>query len=359
MKHGTLSEYGWDDRWNERSEELAASISGECQPGRVLAEHGESLRVWVESGEREARVAGALKHTARDRRDLPAVGDWVLVDAVDKASARVRGVLPRASSFVRKAAGQATEPQVVAANVDVVLILSSFGRDINPRRVERYLAITWESGAQPLIVLSKLDLAEDVAEDVARVELVALGVSVVPVSHETGEGLDILEAMLTPGQTVALLGSSGVGKSTLVNCLSQGGTSRIGGIRDADGRGRHTTTHRQMFKTESGLLLIDTPGMRELQPWDGAGTTATFEDLEEMAERCRFRDCTHESEPGCALREAIEGGTLDPARLAGFHKLQREIAHLERQKSQRARAEDKRFTKEIHRALKDHPKYNR
>lgn len=356
----SLSEYGWSAQWSASAESARSALSVAVEPGRVVAEHGQVLRVRLEGGELDARLSGTLKHEANDRRDLPAVGDWVLAEVLETHSAaRIHALLPRVSSLVRRAAGAATGPQVVAANVDVVAIVSSFGRDINPRRAERYLALAWDSGASPLLIVTKLDLAESAAQDRAELEAVALGVPVLAVSNETGEGLDEVRAALSPGQTVALLGSSGVGKSSLLNRLAGGDAVQTGRIRAADGRGRHTTTHRQLYRTESGLLLIDTPGMRELQPWAAEAVSSAFEDVESLAAGCKFSNCAHQSEPGCALRTAVESGELDSARVESFLKLQRETARLEGLKDHRGRAGEKRFTKRVHRAVRDHPKHNR
>jgi ribosome biogenesis GTPase / thiamine phosphate phosphatase len=289
-------------------------------------------------GEVEARITGRLRFDG----DLPAVGDWVA-----HAEGLIHGVLPRRTAFVRRAAGNETVEQVLAANIDTVFLVMAFYRDLNPRRLERYLALAWESGAEPAIVLTKLDLAEDADAAIAEVESVAIGVPVHPVSAVTGEGLDELEPYLAPGRTVVLLGSSGVGKSTLVNALLGEERQATKEIRAFDGRGRHTTTARELIGLPGGGLVLDTPGMRELQLWEAAeGLIGTFADVDELALACRFSDCGHESEPGCAVRDAV-----DPDRLESWRKLGRELRHLELKQDARARSEARkewrRFTKSM------------
>jgi ribosome biogenesis GTPase len=270
------------------------------------------------------------------------VGDWVAY-----AGGLIHGVLPRRTAFVRRAAGNETVEQVLAANIDTVFLVMAFYRDLNPRRLERYLALAWESGADPAIVLTKLDLADDADAAITEIESVALGVPVHPVSAVTGEGLDELEPYLGPGRTVVLLGSSGVGKSTLVNALLGEERQATKEIRAFDGRGRHTTTARELIGLPGGGLVLDTPGMRELQLWEAAeGLIGTFGDIDELALTCRFSDCSHESEPGCAVRDAV-----DADRLESWRKLGRELRHLELKQDARARSEARkewrRFTKSM------------
>jgi ribosome biogenesis GTPase len=321
-------------------------------PARVAVEHRSVYVLYAEAGEVTATLAGRLRHASEQGGDLPAVGDWVAL-ALPPTGGRaiVRAVLPRSSKFARKVAGRATEEQVVAANVDAIFVVTAAGGDVNPRRLERYLALAWESGAAPAVVVSKADADPDAAETMRLVSAVALGVAVHRVSSVTGEGLDDLRAYLREGRTVALLGSSGVGKSTLVNALLGAERQRTAEVRD-DGRGRHTTTRRELIPLPTGGLLLDTPGMRELQLWDaGAGVAGTFEDVAALAAACRFVDCRHESEPGCAVLDAAAQGRLDPARLEGFRKLRAELEYLDARHDEAARASAKREARAANRAL--------
>ena len=275
---------------------------------------------------------------AVSRMDYPAVGDWVLVR---KMPGEERGIihrlLDRTSVFTRKVAGQQVEEQIVAANIDLVFLVMSLNADFNIRRLERYLVAAWDSGAKPVIVLTKSDLCEDPDVYLNQLDGIAYGVDAVPVSAVTGEGIDQVQEFLGEGVTAAILGSSGAGKSTLANRLAGHEIMDVQGIREDDAKGRHTTTHRELIPLAGGACLIDTPGMRELQLWDqGEGLESGFRDIEELADNCRFRDCTHKKEPGCAVREAVEEGRLPADRLESFFKLQREIAYIERKNDVRA-----------------------
>jgi ribosome biogenesis GTPase / thiamine phosphate phosphatase len=307
-----LSGLGW-------TPELAASIEPGLQPGRVAIQHrGGEYVVYTELGELRARLPGKLLHEG----SAAAVGDWVALDGET-----IRAVLPRRTAIVRNAAGRETTAQVLAANVDIAFVLTSLGPDLEPRRLERYLTATWESGARPVILLTKADLHEDAAEQALEVESIAVGAPVHVVSAVTGEGCDEVAAYLTPGTTAVLLGSSGVGKSTLVNRLVGHELLRTQPIREDDGKGRHTTTHRELVVLPGGGLLIDTPGIRELQLWDGGerGLEESFADVDELAPACRFGDCTHTLEPGCAVLAAVDDGVLALDRLRSYRKQQREL----------------------------------
>jgi ribosome biogenesis GTPase / thiamine phosphate phosphatase len=311
-------------------------------PGRVAVEHRGALVLLTGEGEVWAGIPGRLRHRAASPLDLPAVGDWVAYRrGAQDDRAVVEAVMPRRTAFVRKTAGFESVEQVVAANVDVVFCVTSLVDDLNARRLERYLTLSWESGAEPVVVLTKADLCADVAGAVAEVSGVTFGVPMHAVSAVTGEGVGELAAHLAGGRTAALVGSSGVGKSTLVNRLCGSERLATAAVR-SDGRGRHTTTHRELVALDAGGCLIDTPGMRELVLWDAEeGLDRAFEDVDELAVGCRFNDCEHRTEPGCAVREAISSGALDAARLDSYRHLQRELRYLEVRHDARARSEER------------------
>lgn len=347
--------------WNPR---LAASAVPHLEQGlvplRIAREDRDRYTVTDGSGERAAVLAGRLRHDAVRRTDLPAVGDWVMACVKGDGPARIEAVLPRASVFLRKVAGETTDEQVVAANVDAVFLVCGLDADFNPRRIERYVTAAWESGAQPVVVLNKADLAGDRDARIAETVAVAPGVPVVALSALAGDGVAALAPWLAPGQTVALLGSSGVGKSTLANALAGVPLQDTGAVREDDSRGRHTTTHRQLLPLPGGAWLIDTPGMRELQLWaDDDTLERTFPEVAALAEQCRFRDCAHAHEPGCAVRAALAAGTLEPARFAAWGKLQRELAYLASRQDARARAESESKWKAITKQMRTHPKSGR
>jgi ribosome biogenesis GTPase len=327
-----LEDFGWDAFFAEAFEPYAAE---NLIPARVSARHHGPCELFTERGPMGGLPAGKLSE-----QELPAVGDWVAVRPVDgERKAVIEAVLPRRTSFTRKEAFQRTVEQVVAANVDTVFVVTAFGFDLNPRRLERYLTSAWDSGSTPVVVVNKSDTADDPYSELLDVEPVTIGVSVHAVSAVTGDGLEALEIYLQPGQTVALLGSSGVGKSTLVNrfvgreVLATAETS-------ASGRGRHTTSHRELVPLPSGAVLLDTPGMRELQLWaDEEVLDTTFSEISELAAQCRFSDCAHEREPGCAIRKALAEGTLSRERWDSYCKLQRELRALAIRKDARLRSE--------------------
>jgi len=354
VSDATLAALGFRDQDRERFAPLAAEG---LEPARVVAAHTRYLRVASAAGEELAEVAGSLKHQARGPEELPAVGDWVaLRPRAGDGRAVIQAVLPRRTAFVRRAAGVRTLAQVLAANVDTVFLVMGLDGDFNPRRLERALVLAWESGATPVVLLNKTDLAEDLDGRRAEIERVALGVPVCAIAAKHGEGLEALAPWLAPGHTVVLLGSSGVGKSTLVNRLLGRDKQKTREVREDDQRGRHTTTHRELIALPGGALLLDTPGLRELQLWSTAeGIEAAFEDVQTLAAGCRFRDCGHEREPGCAVRDAAAHGRLDPARLASYHKLQAERRALEiREDPLKQKAERGRW-KAIHKSLRSSP----
>jgi ribosome biogenesis GTPase len=353
----SLSTLGWNEHF-----EAAFDVHRRdgLSPARVAREDRGRYLLIGEFGERFAELAGRLQHAAPSRIDLPAVGDWVALREAGDGAGVVVAVLPRTSAFVRKVADDVTEGQVVAANVDTVLLVSGLDGDLNLRRIERYLAVAWEGGAKPVIVLNKADLVDDLDDRVAAVEAVAIGVPVVALSALEGHGLEALAPWLVPHRTVALLGSSGVGKSTLLNALAGAERQETAAVRESDSRGRHTTTRRELVPLPGGALLIDTPGMRQLQLWGAEESVdRAFPEVAALAASCRFRDCRHAGEPGCAVRAAVEAGSLDAARFNAWRKLQRELRWLAVRQDGRARAEEQARWKAIHKSMKHHPKADR
>jgi ribosome biogenesis GTPase / thiamine phosphate phosphatase len=321
-----LGALGW-------SPELAENLEAGHVPGRVVAAHRAAFDVQTAGGVVRTRLPGRLVHESVD----VAVGDWVgLGDGL------IRGVLPRRSAIVRQSAGRTSEAQTLAANVDIAFVVSSLGPDLEPRRIERYLVTIWESGATPEVILTKADRLEDPWQLVAEVEAVAIGVPVHVVSAVTGYGCDALRARIGCGTTVVMLGSSGVGKSTLVNCFVGHELMAVRETREDDDEGRHTTTHRELIQLPGGGLVIDTPGIRELQLWAGGGVEEAFADIEELAAACRFHDCAHGTEPGCAVQAALRSGELARARWDSWLKLQRELRSIAVRASARLRREEKR-----------------
>jgi ribosome biogenesis GTPase len=327
-----LEELGWDAFFAEAFEPYGKD---NLIPARVSARHHGPCELFTELGPMGGIPSGKLSD-----EELPAVGDWVAVRPVEgEKKAVIEAVLPRRTSFTRKEAWQRTVAQVVAANVDTVFIVTAFGFDLNPRRLERYLTAAWDSGANPVIVVNKIDVAEDAEAELLEVEPVVMGVPVHAVSAVTGAGLEALDPYLGVGRTIALLGSSGVGKSTLVNRFAGRDVLATGAIR-SDGRGRHTTSHRELVPLASGAVLLDTPGMREFQLWaDEEVLDTTFGEISELAAGCRFTDCSHEQEPGCEVRRALEDGSLSQERFQSYRKLQRELRALEIRKDGRLRSE--------------------
>ncbi len=336
--------------------ELAALGRPDLEPARVIRADRGALRLIGVRGQTPARLSGRLLATAQSGADRPVVGDWVAAAYPDgDGEAAVHHVFERQSKFSRKAAGKTTDEQVLAANIDTVFLVTGLDADFNLRRIERYLALVWESGARPVILLNKTDLCPDLDAFLLEVDTVSVGVPVRAVSAASGEGLDGLQEFMGRGSTLALLGSSGVGKSTLVNRLLGRDEMVTAPVRERDGRGQHTTSHRELFRLADGTLLIDTPGLRELQVWGSDDALPeVFAEIGALAESCRFSDCSHETEPGCAVREALERGDLDPARYQSYLKLQKEYDYLElRQDEHRRRARDREFGRLVKSVKKD------
>jgi len=339
--------------WNTHFEKEFEPYREGYEAARVALEYQGLYRVFAESCELLAEVTGKVRHQARERADFPAVGDWVVINRVpNENKATIHSILPRTSKFSRKVAGELSEEQIVATNVDTVFLVQGLDKNYNLRRIERYLILAFESGARPVVILSKADLCEDVEDRVREVEKVALGSPVHAISAKKSEGLEPLNQYLGLGITVAFLGSSGVGKSTLINRLLGEERQKVQDVREEDSKGRHTTTHRELIILPQGGLLIDTPGMRELQLWDaGEGLTDSFSDVEALAAECRFSDCAHTSEPGCAVKVAITEGALDAKRLENYMKIQKELEFLNSRQDARAQANRKERDKKIHKAF--------
>ena len=316
-------------------------------PARVTAQHKERYEIVCEHGPAYARLK--TKEYFVDSQDFPTTGDFVMVNYIENGDSQILATLPRRTFFSRREPGPVPRDQAVAANFDYVFIMQSLNLDFNPKRLERYLTLAWQSGATPVILLTKADLVEDYWDYLTQVERVAAGVNTHVVSAHTGYGLQRLNAYLQPGNTVVFLGSSGVGKSSLVNALVGEEIMTVNGIREDDSKGRHTTTHRQLIRLSSGVMIIDTPGMRELGMWDiSEGLGDAFSDVEKFLGKCRFSDCRHESEPGCAIKAALAAGELDVARWESYQKLKEEAvdkAEMLRRKNEWSKGVAK-FTKQ-------------
>lgn len=340
-----LDNYGWNDFLDKEFEKY--DLHG-YRPARVISEHKHIYKLITQVGEVSAKVSGKFRYGAENKVDFPTVGDWVAASIREREqSATIHQTLPRRSYFSRKNdRGNSVEEEVVAANFDYAFIVTALNEDYNLRRIERYLTTAWESGGIPVVVLSKIDLCRDVFKKIEEVRVISPGVSIYPISSLTGEGIDKLYKYLKHGNTITLIGSSGVGKSTLINKLAGEKMMETNEVREYDSKGKHTTTHRQLLLLPTGGLIIDTPGMRELGLWDSStGITSAFEDIEKLAQECKFRDCNHESEPGCAVKAAIEKGILDLKRFESYKKLKREQEYLKNKRKHSLRLKSKKFRK--------------
>jgi ribosome biogenesis GTPase / thiamine phosphate phosphatase len=346
-----LVELGWDAAWEAA---FAPHAAEGRVPARVAIEFNHIYQLATAGGDVRAEHAGRIRHRAAGRHELAAVGDWVAARlAADGRTGTIEAILPRRSKFSRKVAGELTEEQVVAANIDVVFLVMGLDGDYNPRRLERYLLLAFESGAQPVVLLTKSDLVDDPQPYVDEIRGIAAGTPVHALSAPRDRGLDVVLGHLARGRTGALLGSSGVGKSTLINRLTGTEALATREVRASDSRGRHTTRHRQLIVLPGRGLLIDTPGMRELQMWDVADAVEeTFDDIEALAAGCHFTNCRHAGEPRCAVAAAVEEGSLPPDRLASYLKLQAEIRELGARKDVRARIDERRQWKPIAKSMK-------
>jgi ribosome biogenesis GTPase len=348
-----LKQLGWNSFFEEAFREL--EFAG-WSPARVITQQKSSCTVRGEKGEMKAVLAGKLRYEIESMDAYPVVGDWVAITVPSGGGEGViQAILPRKSSFSRKTVEGQTREQVVAANVDMVFLVSGLdgGRNFNLRSIERYLTVAWNSGAQPVIVLNKSDVCDDVRSRVNEAESVAAGVPVYAVSAVQKTGMDELKIYLTEGSTVALLGRSGVGKSALINAVLGENRLQVGAVREKDLRGRHTTTYRELIVLPDGGVVIDTPGMRELQLWgEEDSLDDAFDDIENIARECRFSDCSHSSEPECAVREAIENGVIDESRFQSYLRLKRELKYLAARRDDRLRMEEKDRWKKISRWVK-------
>jgi ribosome biogenesis GTPase len=347
-----LNKLGWNAFFEKHLRDADQQYSG---VGRISCENKSSYKLFCEYGELTATISGKLRNNSSNREDFPAVGDWVVFEKVDNENkAVIHHVLPRKSKFSRKIAGNTTQEQILAANIDIIFIVSSLNYDFNPRRIERYLTMVWNSGANPVIILTKSDLCNNPDEMLVQIESVAFGTRIHVISNILNQGIDILRQYFSTGNTVALIGSSGVGKSTLINKLIGEDLLVTGELRSNIDKGKHTTTNRQMYVLPEGGLIIDSPGMRELQLWDvDNGLSQYFDDIENIAQNCCYSDCKHDSEPRCAVKEAISKGLLDKVRLESYVKMKSELDYLSKRQNQKASQIERDKWKNIHKQIKN------
>ena len=350
----SLNKLGWNSFFQQAFEQAHAVGT---IPARIVRGNYRGFHVCSQHGDLEVKLSGKLLRGGREGIHRPAVGDRVLVEPdFSQQKGVIQAILPRISKFSRKVAGQRAEEQVIATNIDTVFIVSSLegGRSLSLRRIERYLTLAWNSGAVPVIVLNKTDLCPDISSAVEEVEAVSPGVSIYAVSGKDNTGLESLKKYILEGCTVAFLGSSGAGKSTLINALLGYNRQMTGAVKTSDHTGRHTTTRRELILLPEGGIVIDTPGMRELQMWgDDSGLESCFQDIEVLSRQCRFRDCNHDTEKGCAVTEALRTGELDLARFESYRKLQGEINHVSSMNMYGARQHEKMKWKKISKLSKE------
>lgn len=346
----TAADFGWDTYRQKQANINELTIDG-LVPGRVTTESAQLYKIQTGEQENWAILTGSLLNSIGEKSGFPAVGDWVTVDR-DSGHQHwiIREILPRYSALTRKVAGITTEAQILAANVDYVFIVNGLdgGRNFNLRGIERYITLGWESGAEPVVVLNKADLCEDIESARLQAESVSPGVKVLAVSALTGYGFDDVASIAAEGKTIALTGRSGVGKSSIINQLAGREIMDTGGLRENDLRGRHTTTHRELIRLDSGAILIDTPGLREVQLWaDDDSIHSAFPEIDEFAEMCRFRDCSHSREPGCAVQAAVASGEIEHSRFESYLDLQKELRYLQAKQDDKARKQIQARGKEI------------
>jgi ribosome biogenesis GTPase len=356
-----LKNIGWDSFFEDRLKQIKNQTKYDYDflVGRVSAVHTNLCQVLTEGGEITTQVSGKMRDKINNETTspneetpepaFPAVGDWVMmIHDQQHNSGIIRLVLPRKTKFSRNAAGVTSQEQVIAANIDYAFIVAALNADFNPSRIERYLVTAWNSGAVPVILLNKADLCAEVGAKIAEMEKTAVGVPVHALSAAKGDGLEQLTPYLQNGRTSVFIGSSGAGKSTIINRLLGRDVIKVVETSDYKDKGRHTTTSREMYLLEGGGIVIDTPGMRELQLWEGEqGLSETFDDIEQLAAQCRFNDCRHQEEPGCAIRPALEKGEIDQVRFKNFLKLQRELKYKEARHNAKVRMEQSKRWKTI------------
>lgn len=341
--------------WHAFFEKHLESINKEdFNIGRICTEQKESYRIFSQNGELSAVISGKFRNSCKSREDFPAVGDWVLFKKLeDENKGIIHSCLPRKSKFSRKVAGKETQEQIIASNVDFAFIVCALNYDFNLRRIERYLSLVWQSGATPVILLTKSDLCDDIEEKIIKVKDIAPYIDICAISNISTEGIEKLQKYFDDNKTVVLLGSSGAGKSSLINNLANEKIMKVSELRNNLEKGRHTTTHRQMIILPNGGLIIDTPGIRELQLWDAEeGISQTFNDIEEIAKTFKFSNCKHINEPDCAIQEAINAGSLDPKRFENYLKVQKEQEYLHSRQTQSLSQIERNKWKAIHKQIR-------